>query len=211
MEDLKISSKFDVAHHIKNSLDSYNRKELNDAMLYACLAVDSTSKKLYTTEDAVGKRFKQFIIDNIDIIELMLGLLNVRETIFPFKNKKGKIGLKLEDIIYEIFRCNLCHGNELPDGYAINFRVKGKIHILIDTNKQSIIFPETIIFALGLPCVLSPVNKDQKIGDISYYYRDPINYYVIDRWWGKLNCAREIMDFDGQPKIKLDFSECLNI
>ncbi|WP_417043550.1 hypothetical protein [Dysosmobacter sp.] len=68
-----------------------------------------------------------------------------------------------------------------------------------------------IIYALGLICVLAPVNADQKIGSYTYWYSDPINKYVIDRWWGQLDCAKKIMDFDGQIRVKLDFSNVFPI
>ena len=196
-----------ISDHIKNSLDACDSRELDKAMLFACLSIDGTAKKAYPAIDKVGARFKKFIVEHLDIIELMFGGIDLRETVFPFKDNKGNIGVKFEDIVYEKFRCNLAHGNELPDGYDINVKVSNGIQqFMIDIAGQSMTFPESAIFALGLPCVLSPVNADQKIGSNLYHYRDPINHYVVDRWWGKVDCARAIMDFGAQVKVKMDFS-----
>lgn len=196
-----------IADHIKYSLEACDSRELDKAMLFACLAIDGTAKKLYPAIDKVGARFRKFIVEHLDIIELMFGGINLRETVFPFKDNKGNIGVKFEDIVYEKLRCNLAHGNELPDGYDINVKVsEGVQQFMIDISGQSMTFPESAIFALGLPCVLSPVNADQKIGSNLYHYRDPINHYVVDRWWGKVNCARAIMDFEAQVEVKMDFS-----
>ncbi|MCX7147787.1 MAG: hypothetical protein NTY05_00010 [Rhodocyclales bacterium] len=196
-----------IADHIKHSLDACDNRELDKAMLFACLAVDGTAKKAYPAIDKVGARFRKFIVEHLDIIELMFGGIDLRETVFPFKDNKGNIGVKFEDIVYEKFRCNLAHGNELPDGYDINVKVSDGIQqFTIDIAGQSMTFPESAIFALGLPCVLSPANADQKIGSNLYHYRDPINLYVVDCWWGKVDCARAIMDFGAQVKIKMDFS-----
>lgn len=196
-----------IADHIKYSLSACGSRELDKAMLFACLAIDGTAKKMYPQIDRVGERFKKFIVEHLDIIELMHGGLNLRETIFPFKDNKGKVGVKFEDIIYEKFRCNLAHGNELPDGYGVNVKVADGIQqFLIDIENQAMTLPESAIYALGLPCVLAPVNADQKIGSHSYYYSDPINLYVVDRWWGKIDCARRIMDFENQVRVKMDFS-----
>jgi len=196
-----------IADHIKYSLEACDSRELDKAMLFACLAIDGTAKKLYPAIDKVGARFRKFIVEHLDIIELMFGGINLRETVFPFKDNKGNIGVKFEDIVYEKFRCNLAHGNELPDGYDINIKVSdGVQQFMIDISGQSMTFPESAIFAIGLPCVLSPVNADQKIGSNLYHYRDPINHYVVDRWWGKVDCARAIMDFGAQVKVKMDFS-----
>lgn len=196
-----------IADHIKHSLDACDSRDLDKAMLFACLAVDGTAKKIYPQIDKVGNRFRKFIVEYLDIIELMHGELNLRETVFPFKDNKGNIGIKFEDIVYEKFRCNLAHGNELPDGYGVTVKVADGIQqFMIDIEYQSMTLPESAIYALGLSCVLAPENADQKIGSNLYHYRDPINQYVVDRWWGNVECARRIMDFENQVKVKIDFS-----
>lgn len=196
-----------ISDHIKYSLDACDARELDKAMLFACLAIDGTAKKLYPNIAKVGERFRKFIIEHLDIIELMFGGLDLHDTVFPFKDNKGNVGVKFEDIVYQKFRCYLAHGNELPDGYDINIKVSdGVQQFTIDIAGQSMTFPESAIFALGLPCVMSPVNSDQKIGNNLYHYRDTINHYSVDRWWGKVDCARTIMDFGTQVKVKMDFS-----
>jgi len=196
-----------ISDHIKSSLDATDRKELDQAMLFACLAVDGTEKKMYPSISIVGDRFRKFIVDHLDIIELMHGGLNLEKTLFPFKNNKGSIGIKFEDIVYEKFRCSLAHGGEMPEGYGITIKVaEGIQQFMVNIKDQSMTLPESAIYALGLPCVLAPVNANQKIGSNLYHYRDPINHFVIDRWWGKVDCARQIMDFDKQVKVKMDFS-----
>jgi hypothetical protein len=112
-----------IADHIKYSLDACDSKELDKAMHFACLAVDGTAKKMYPDIHNVGERFRRFIVEHLDIIELMFGGLNLKETIFPFKDSKGNIGIKFQDIVYEKFRCSLAHGDELPDGYDVTVKV----------------------------------------------------------------------------------------
>lgn len=196
-----------IAEHIKHSLEACDSRDLDKAMLFACLAVDGTAKKMYPQIEKVGERFRKFIVEYLDIIELMHGGLNLQETVFPFNDNKGNIGVKFEDIIYEKFRCNLAHGNELPDGYGVTVKVADGIQqFMIDIEHQSMTLPESVIYALGLSCVLAPANADQKIGSNLYHYRDQINQYVVDRWWGNVECARRIMDFENQVKVKMDFS-----
>ena len=196
-----------IADHIRHSLEACDSRDLDKAMLFACLAVDGTAKKMYPQINKLGERFRKFIVEHLDIMELMHGGLNLQETVFPFKDRKGNVGVKFEDIVYEKFRCSLAHGNELPDGYGVTVKVQDGIQqFMIDTENQSMTLPESAIYALGLPCVLAPVNADQRIGSNSYHYRDPINHYVVDRWWGNVECARRIMDFESQVKVKMDFS-----
>lgn len=195
-----------IADHIKHSLDACDERNLDKAMLFACLAVDGTAKKAYPT-DKVGDRFRKFIVENIDIIETMFGGINLAETVFPFKDNKGEVGIKFEDIVYEKFRCNLAHGNELPDGYGITVKVaEGQHQFLVNIKDQSMTLPESAIFALGFACVLAPVNKDQKIGSNLYFYHDLINQFIVDRWWGQVECARKIMDLENRIRVKLDFT-----
>lgn len=196
-----------ISDHIKHSLDASDEKELDQAMLFACLAVDGTSKKMYPDIHKVGERFRNFIDENLDIVELMFGGLNLKETVFPFKDVKGKIGIGFADIVYEKFRCSLAHGDELPDGFGISVQIAaGHQQFLIEIQRQSMTLPQSAIYALGLACVLAPANADQKIGSNLYHYRDPINLYIVDRWWGKAECARKIMDFETQIRVKMDFS-----
>jgi hypothetical protein len=126
-----------IADHIKASLDACDSRELDKAMLFACLAVDGTAKKMYPEIQKVGQRFRNFVVDHLDIIELMFGGLNLQETVFPFKGNKGNIGIKFEDIVYEKFRCSLAHGDELPDGYDIDVKVaSGVQQFMIDIQGQ---------------------------------------------------------------------------
>lgn len=81
-----------IADHIKQSIDAADRNELAQALLSACLAVDGTSKKTYPDESSVGVRFRRFINDNLDVIELMFGGLDLRETISHSKIKAGELG-----------------------------------------------------------------------------------------------------------------------
>ena len=78
-----------TSDHIKNSLDACDSRELDKAMLFACLAIDGTAKRMYPDIERVGERYRKFITDHIDIIELMFGGINLKETVFPFKNNKS--------------------------------------------------------------------------------------------------------------------------
>ena len=200
-----------ISEYIKSSLDSVGRMELEQAMMFVCMAVDGTAKKEYPNMP-VGSRFRKFINNNLEIVELMFGGINLQETRFPLKNKKGMRGMTFAEIVYEKYRCNLAHGEELPDGYGISIQIAaGCQQFNIDIANNAMTLPQSVIYALGLICVLAPVNADQKIGSYTYWYSDPINKYVIDRWWGQLDCAKKIMNFDEQIRVKLDFSNVFPI
>ena len=79
---------------------------------------------------------------------LMFGGLNLQETVFPFSDSKGNVGITFADIVYEKFRCNLAHGNELPDGYGVSVQIaEGCQQFCIDTKKQALTLPQSAIYA----------------------------------------------------------------
>ncbi len=199
-----------ISEYIKSSIDASNRAELEQALMFVCLAIDGTAKKTYPGM-FVGDRFCKFINDNIEIVQLMFGGINLRETIFPLKNKKGTCGMTFAELVYEKYRCNLAHGEELPDGFGVSIQIAvGCQQFNIDLSNNAMTLPQSVVYALGIICVLAPVNADQKIGSYAYWYSDPINTYIIDRWWGKVDCAKKIMDFDGQVSVKMDFSNYIS-
>ncbi|WP_146010095.1 hypothetical protein [Burkholderia sp. WAC0059] len=180
-----------IADHIKHSLDALDKQDMDQAMLYACLAIDGTAKKTYTHISQVGPRFRKFINDNMDIVELMFGGINLVETLFPFKDAKGKIGVTFADIVYEKFRCSLAHGDELPDGFGVTIQIADGHQVFsVDIQNQSMTLPQSAITGLGLICVLAPANADQQIGNSAYRYWDRVNTYIVDDWWGKVDAAR---------------------
>lgn len=68
-----------ISEYIKSSLDSVGRMELEQAMMFVCMAVDGTAKKEYPNMP-VGSRFRKFINNNLEIVELMFGGINLQET-----------------------------------------------------------------------------------------------------------------------------------
>ena len=199
-----------ISDYLKKSIDDACKRELEPALLHVCAAVDGTAKKEYPNINSVGRRFRKFIQEYIDIIELMFGGIDLVETVFPFTDNKGHIGMKFEDIIYENFRCHLAHGDELKIGFGVSLKISESVDtFMVDIVNQSMTIPESTIYALGLPCVLSIVNGDQLIGDDSYYYNDLQNKYNIDSWWGQVNDARRIMPFEKAIRVKMDFSNVM--
>jgi len=172
--------------------------------MHVCAAVDGTAKKMYPSM-RTEERMCKLINENIDIVELMVGGIDFKETVFPFPSK-NRTELTFAEILYLKFRCSFVHGDELEDGYGISPQIDiGIQQFFIDLKKNAITLPQSTIYALGLLCVLLPINADQQIGNSKYWYGDPINSYVIDRWWGKIDCARSIMDFNSQVKVKMSF------
>lgn len=196
----------DISDYIKSSLDEADRGNLEQSLMHVCAAIDGTSKRLYK-DDRVGVRFKRFITEHVDLIQHMFGGVDLEHTIFPFSDSKGKIGVKFDQIIYNEYRNRLMHGEAMPDGWQVNASIVMH-HDLFDINlaKKTMSLPQSAIYALGFPCVLSHINAEQCIGEKHYFYKDLYYTYFIDRWWGKINIARSIIYYERDIKVKLDFS-----
>lgn len=46
-----------IADHIRSLLDAYESRDLDKAMLFTCLAVNGTAKKMYPQIEQVGDSF----------------------------------------------------------------------------------------------------------------------------------------------------------
>ena len=84
------------------------------------------------------------------------------------------------------------------------------MRIAVGLEDKTMLLPQSTIYALGLPCVLSSVNSEQRIGDSEYFYKDLHHVFYVDDWWGKLALAREIIYFNRDIKLKTDFSNYMN-
>ncbi len=200
-----------ISDYIRLSIDEADRKNLEPALMHVCAAVDGTAKKLYRDEQ-VGKRMRRFIRDNIDIIGHFFGGPDLALTIFPFPDNKGKVGVKFEDIIYNNYRCKLMHGDELGDGWGVEMSVAMHVdQFSIDLVKKSMTMPQSVIYALGMACVLSDANTDQRLGKLDYFYKDLHHLFYIDDWWGKLSLARQIIYFNRDVKVIMDFQHHMKL
>ena len=82
-----------IADHIKYSLSACGSRELDKAMLFACLAIDGTAKKMYPQIDRVGARFKKFIVEHKkqDSFTLLPSLLASDKEVPEFEQGGGVI------------------------------------------------------------------------------------------------------------------------
>jgi hypothetical protein len=74
----------------------------------------------------------------------------------------------------------------------------------IDFENKSMTMPESVIYSLGLACVLAKTNKEQCIGNCNYKYWDIQNVYLVDEWWGKIDEARKILPLDKTIRVKMN-------
>lgn len=191
-----------MAERIRCALDDVGAGKLMSALMHACAAVDGTGAKLYP-DKKVRDRFVETFDRYLWIVEPMLAIgINLEETTFKWIVLE-KRPARFSEIIYEIFRCNLAHGTEVPPGFNVVLR-KSDEHRSVLIGQQQLVLPDTIIFALLAVAVFSTANAGQKIGADSWLSCGTM-HFTIDEWWGREADARISLSTVKMPRIKMDF------
>lgn len=191
-----------IAQHVQYAIDDYEQSKLLSALLHACAAVDGTGSKLFP-KATVRDRFVGTIDRYLWLVEPMLALgVNLSETVFTWITLERRQA-RFSEIVYEIFRCNLAHGTEVPAGFSVELRQSDRWRSFFIAQQQAVL-PDTIIFALLSIAVFSSVNANQRI-NAGYYLSHDATRFVIDEWWGK---EADVQPFFAQmaiPRVTMKF------
>ena len=191
-----------MAERVQCALDDAGAGKLMSALMHACAAVDGTGAKLYP-DKKVRDRFVESFDRYLWIVEPMLAAgINLEETTFKWIALEKRPS-KFSEIIYEIFRCNLAHGTEVPPGFGVVLR-KSDEHRSVLIGQQQLVLPDTIIFALLAVAVFSEANAGQKIGTDAWLSCGTM-HFTIDEWWGRETDARICFSTVKMPRIKMEF------
>jgi hypothetical protein len=192
------------------SLDQWERREWDAAMMHACNAVAETATKRYPQQGVAG-RFKRTIRDSLDIFRLMAApRIDFDQSRFPIKVKSDLPDGRpdIADVLYGIHRWNHGHEDELPNGFELTPhgpRQQG-VHIWREGKIQ---LPASVAIGLLAIAVFAPENKGERIPDgyqLSWYQY----VFQIWQWWGWQDHFREIISTAQIPQAALDFGESWN-
>jgi hypothetical protein len=169
-----------ISDRVIECIDKYNVNDLDNALIQICIALDGTAKKEYPKIKKVGKRFKEFVKSNQDIITYFTFGTNV------FINCQfGKY--TIEELIYEVLRCGLLHEAEVPE--MIKF-VEPNQPIAISDKMWCI--PKTFIFGTLLAIIGAKSNANQLLSDnIEVTIMD--QKFKVNDLWGHANIVRQCM------------------
>jgi len=191
-----------IAERMVCAIDDANSSKPLSALQHACAAVDGTGAKLFPEMEG-RNRFVRTFEKYIWIVEPMLACgIILEETVFKWVTLKKRES-KFSEIVYEIFRCNLAHGTELPSGFKVEIRKSDEFRKM-ELGQQTLKIPDTIIFAMLGIAVFSEANRDQKI-DSDYWLSCGSMRFPIDSWWGRENDARICFSTVFQPRVKIIF------
>jgi len=197
-----------IADNVKSCFEDALSGKFDAAMLHACIAIDATSKLLYPKQGKVGKRFTQTIRDYYWLVEPTLGAgINFAETIFSNVKLPKNDAPDFADIVYEVFRCGHVHGDEVPE----NFRVvpteidRTSMYIF---GKDTVRFPDLIVWSLISIAVFSRVNARQKVQPVGPYgLRIGDSEFHVEEWWGREDEVRPIANKHNQVKISNEYMQ----
>ncbi len=200
----------EVGGAVRRSLDHWERREWDLAVVHACNALDGTAKKRYPHE-GVASRFKRTLRDSLDIFATMAApTVDFEQTRFPIAVKSDLSDSRpdIADVLYGIHRWNHGHDNELPKGFELTPHGPRPLGIHI-WSAGKIQLPAAVVIGVLAVAVFSPENKDQTIPDgyqLSWYQ----HVFNICLWWGWQDHFREIIGNSQIPCAALDFGESWN-
>src|SRR4051812_22120759 len=95
-----------VEKHVMYALDAADRKQLDSALLHACIAIDATARKLYpqvTGKGKVGKRYVDCLREYVWLLEPLIGAgIDLAATRFPQVGTPEIPQPDFADIVYKI-------------------------------------------------------------------------------------------------------------
>lgn len=195
----------DVGRSVARSLDHWERRQWNAAMVHAGNAVDGTAIKRHP-QLGVASRFKHTLRDSLDIFQVMAAPgIDFGQSRFPVLVRSDLPDRRpdIADVLYGIHRWNRGHHDELPNGYELTPRGPRptRVHIWRDGKVE---FPASAVIGLLAVAVFAPENKGEEI-PAGYQLSRHDQVFHIAMWWGWQDHFREIVGAEQIPQAALDF------
>jgi len=191
-----------LAQQVLYAIDDAGANKFDSALLHACIAIDTTSKRLAPNKK-VKARYVGCLRHYYWILEPMLGAgLNLEETKFETIHLEKKSSPDLAEIIYEIFRCSYAHGDEVPTAFSV-VPTSGSADSKWSLGNGELHMPDRIIWALLSVAVFSRVNACEK-SDGNYYLSLGDHRFLLREWWGREDEFRVIAAQYNQTRVTLD-------
>ena len=192
-----------MAQRVAYALDDAGNGKLDAALMHACAAIDGTGARLFP-DTGVRDRFVETFNRYLWVIEPMFAIgINLQETTFKWIALKNRPA-QMAEIVYEIFRCNLVHGTEVPPGFAVALSASPE-HRSVTIGQQQLMIPHTLIFGLLGAAVFSEANAGQRINNGMYWLSCGSMHFTIDEWWGRERDAQICFSTVRMPRITMNF------
>lgn len=192
--------------HVICAINDYQAGNFDCAMLHACIAIDATAKRYQPSIKGVANRYIRCLRDYYWLIEPMIGGgLNLDETRFSNIQLKKVATPDFAEIIYEIFRCNHAHGDEVPDEFSV---VPSQGKILWNLAKGELHIPEQVLWALLSVVVFSKANAQQTSDGDHFLQSRDVRFLIKDNW-GREDDIRLVVTPHNTIRVKMAGLELL--
>ncbi|MDO6685396.1 MULTISPECIES: hypothetical protein [unclassified Agarivorans] len=165
-----------ISRRIESSINSFQQNDFESALVHYFPALDKTAKKRFP-KDAVGKRIKKFLDDELDIITYI-----ATQNIFRINVD----GVSFPEAIYKFGRTSIAHEGELDP--RLNFDNTTGMSIGEQWN-----LPPSFIIGLILSVVLAPENNTEQLNG-SYGVTIHGDKLDLGQQWGNRSGFRSYME-----------------
>lgn len=145
-----------ILENITRLFDAQRAGDYDAAFLYALIAVDGTSKKLYSEITGNRSRYVKFLRTYYWVLEPMMGVgLNLKDTRFDnlsFDNRPKGSPPDFAEVVYEKHRCTRVHGDDVPFGLELIPGMPGDCSW--EVGRDHLRMPTSMIWALTAAVVL---------------------------------------------------------
>jgi hypothetical protein len=186
-----------IEQHVGKALDEWEQGGHDWAIMQAGSAVDGSAKRAYPNETRSGLRFKQFLRDHDEVLQLMgLWGLDVPQSRFldpsGLTTPSDGIHPDVVDLIYHVHRCAHAHGDVVADGFEL-LPPSSTFNTTIGLSTGTARLDARVVIGILAAVVLADTNADLHGACAGYtLWWAPPNLpdfgelvMPIDQWWGR--------------------------
>lgn len=181
-----------VGDRIQSMIDHMGKGEFELALSDVCIAIDITSQRYFEEDKSSATCYKKFLRENIwMILATGMGSMIAESIKIPFSHPDIKMDQEgyctLEQIVYHVMRCGLIHGTGENSKIVWN----NQISLVLDKDKNLNLSP-SFIWGFALCVIVSPVNKNERVGDTCWISTCGFRYLINDLW-GKRESVKKMI------------------
>ena len=177
-----------LSQRVERAIDEVGKNHFEEALLQAAIAIDVTAKNYFKSAKSSKSNYKQLLKDYSWLIELMAFQgINLDDSRFGNYPIDGISEPSFQDLIYHTVRCNLVHGEGVPENFEFS---DGNIFSM---RKNHLILPKNLIWGLLAVVVFCSANSNHESGG-GYWLGVFNNRFVIDDFWGQEQVIKRIYE-----------------
>lgn len=181
-----------IANQVADAIRKLSEDRFEEAVVAASVALSATARLEYPQEkDKAACR--KFLEQNLTVISKIAWIsFGVSQPInFRYQRLDSRAPSTavrtIPEMLYDVVRCTAVHEAKLPDN--LQFTKEPIIHL---GNDGELVLPIDLIYGLLIAVIVSPKNKDQRIGgDPVFSFRE--QSIMVNDLWGNREKAEKFV------------------